>query len=329
MSASDEKPNRWQWLLLPLSLGVVAFLWYAWIQWGAIWYTQKAMTAASAHAGVSKAAVSSVPPAAVELTIAQLGQGGDMFGGLNALFAGFAFAGVGVAAYFQKKAMDTQRTELEITKDQQQRNAFEPLFFQLLQLHLAEEKRLELRGPDGWDWLNSMSMTLDESVRNMLPFNEALHALRLYSENWATPWDERAADDVLRKSFSGIYLELYKVNENTLGPYFRTLYHLLKLIHTSELGEQEEIKYSNIVRAQLGRDTLLVIMLNCLTAYGRGLRPYVEKYGLLKHINSNIVNDPTIDERLATLGFSKSARMSLKQRLEYWKINRRPQFVDD
>jgi hypothetical protein len=30
-----------------------------------------------------------------------LGQVGDLFGGINALFAAFAFAGVGVAAYYQ------------------------------------------------------------------------------------------------------------------------------------------------------------------------------------------------------------------------------------
>ena len=77
------------------------------------------------------------------------GQFGDMFGSVNALFAGLAFAGVIVAILLQKKELELQRKEIvetraEIKGQKEQLTAqnitlkkqnFEQSFFQLLGLH--------------------------------------------------------------------------------------------------------------------------------------------------------------------------------------------------
>jgi hypothetical protein len=51
------------------------------------------------------------------------GSFGDMFGAVNALFSGFAFAGVIYAIILQKKELSLQRKELELTRNELHRSA--------------------------------------------------------------------------------------------------------------------------------------------------------------------------------------------------------------
>lgn len=51
------------------------------------------------------------------------GQFGDMFGGLNSLFSGFAFAGIIVAIWLQRKELQLQREELQATREELKRAA--------------------------------------------------------------------------------------------------------------------------------------------------------------------------------------------------------------
>ena len=48
---------------------------------------------------------------------------GDMFGGINALFSGFAFLGVIYAIILQRKELQLQRKELELTRKELERTA--------------------------------------------------------------------------------------------------------------------------------------------------------------------------------------------------------------
>ena len=51
------------------------------------------------------------------------GQFGDLFGAVNALFSGFAFAGLIYAILLQREDLSLQRTELELTRQELQRSA--------------------------------------------------------------------------------------------------------------------------------------------------------------------------------------------------------------
>jgi hypothetical protein len=51
------------------------------------------------------------------------GQFGDMFGGLNTLFAGLAFAGIIFTIFLQMKELALQREELRMTRDELKRTA--------------------------------------------------------------------------------------------------------------------------------------------------------------------------------------------------------------
>jgi hypothetical protein len=67
---------------------------------------------------------------------------GDMFGAVNALFSGFAFAGLGYAIYLQRqeladtrKSLLDQKQDAKIQNDSLVRQSFENVFFQLLRQH--------------------------------------------------------------------------------------------------------------------------------------------------------------------------------------------------
>lgn len=55
--------------------------------------------------------------------MATRGQFGDLFGGLNTLFSGLAFAGVVYAILLQRKDLELQREELKLTREELKRTA--------------------------------------------------------------------------------------------------------------------------------------------------------------------------------------------------------------
>lgn len=95
------------------------------------------------------------------------------------------------------------------------------------------------------------------------------------------------------------YLELYEANEDVLGPYFRTMYHIFKLIDKSGLEESERCIYANIARATLGTDILYLLALNCLSFREEEFFPLVKRFRLLKHVKRGEGTEISHDELIA------------------------------
>jgi len=81
------------------------------------------------------------------------GQFGDMFGAINALFAGFAFGGVIYTIFLQMKELEYQREELKLTRDeikgqkeQMILQNFELSFFNLLRSYTEYRDKVNQRG---------------------------------------------------------------------------------------------------------------------------------------------------------------------------------------
>jgi hypothetical protein len=105
----------------------------------------------------------------------------------------------------------------------------------------------------------------------------------------------------------------YKLNEPSLGPYFRTLYHVFKLIDRQAfLSEQEKIDYANIARAQLSRFELALLFYDVLTPYGTEFKPLIEKYGILKHLEA--LDLPNTNHKTNSSLYSPTAFMSQDER---------------
>jgi hypothetical protein len=281
--------SRLKWPAALVGLAVFVFGgWYAWGTYGVSWFAAKLKLA-----GVDKDS----------MTI--LGQMGDVFGGINALFAALAFAGVAIAAFSQHKTW-------QLAERQHTQQAFEPLFFQLVTLHREHATELPLfLSPRVESSIEPEFGVIYLKGKSFRAFDEAMEGLRgaiSKTVNWGT-------DDGGRGQLTQIYSDLYDLNEETLGPYFRSLYHVFKLIDQSALSEEDQIRYANIARSTLGRNDVFFLAINCVGSHGADFKPLVERYGLLKHISRR--SEP--DRLIATKHFAPTAVMSAEERQAYWK----------
>lgn len=315
-------------LLLFTPFLLVIGLWLCWLFFLAVPVTQKAMqstapvkvvalgsslpASAAAPAGSSALSTSSSAETRVQYPqMSDLGQAGDMFGGLNALFAGLAFAGVAIAAWLQRGTLQSQHRQLTAAHQQQRLAEFEPLFFQLVALFRDLQGRAVVRLNSGTYPLDSNEV--DEAVKAM-----AKIGLR------GDGMDQAGAERELRAA----YQSFYGMNEQTLGPLFRTLYHAFRLVAESGLDERQKVRYANIARGLLGGQFLLLLMINCISAYGAGFKPYVEFFGLLKHYRTISVTGDHVDREFSQNFFSESAVLDHLQRMEYWKTHESPVMPD-
>lgn len=64
--------------------------------------------------------------------------------------------------------------------------------------------------------------------------------------------------------------ELFDRHEEQLGHYFRTLYHVIRFVHTRAMPYDWRKQYVDIVRAQMSSDELFLLFFNCYVGYGEG-----------------------------------------------------------
>lgn len=85
------------------------------------------------------------------------------------------------------------------------------------------------------------------------------------------------------EAISAAYGKFWDQSQQDLGHYFRYLYTIFKFIKFS--GAEDKRLYSNIVRAQLSDQELLVLFYNCLCKNGKEkFKPLVEEYVLFDNL---------------------------------------------
>jgi hypothetical protein len=264
------------WIPLSSALGGALLLWALWglvgVQLVASYWT----------------AIRQVFPLAA--SISDLGQTGDLFGGINALFAAFAFAGVALAAFYQYETWKLQAEETQLARTEHAQQSFEPLFFKLLE-------RLEAVSQPAREIFTSRWVYVVEE------------AYRLYRTTGA---ENQTTMHRMPPTLLQTYTEMYEQHQLTLGPYFRSLYHIFKFISNSNLRADEKVLYANIARATLNEAEVAMLGFNCLSGEGRDFIRYVEAYGLLKHVMNNDARE------LFNSYYAHTASMSSRRRSEYW-----------
>jgi len=189
------------------------------------------------------------------------GQFGDSYGGLNTLFTGWAFAGLGFTIYLQlleARARDQERREQETerTKGEEQRllDKFEDRYFRLSDVLRAHVLNLEIGNGSG---KAALSVLLERQHINEGDRDTSIAgALRRYKRE-------------------------YNQFKNVFGPYFRILYRIIKYVDQAPIKNKTD--YTGITRAELGNTELWLIALNGLTEEGANFKPLIIEYGLLKH----------------------------------------------
>lgn len=216
---------------------------------------------------------------------------GDMFGAVNALFSGLAFAGVVYAILLQRKELKLQRQELALTRKELQgqrhefkeqndtlrRQRFENTFFQMLSLHneiidsmelLYANNTLIIKGRSVFKWVNGYIQT---EIKNMIKKNSKI-----------------TSNDACVQGYNSIYND----HQSYLWHYFRLLYRIIKFVNESDVEDKKF--YTDIVRAQLSNQELQLLFYNCLTpSLGKEkFKPLVEKYALLNNLPLEGIHDP-------------------------------------
>jgi hypothetical protein len=186
------------------------------------------------------------------------GQLGDFLGGVaGTIIALLTLWAIGQAIKLQQTEFRTMHAALEDQSNAAKTEAFESTFFRVLD---------RLTGTATGPHAPGYAKQWIETIRNDASF---------FAEGESIVEKTRAA-----------YTSLYDAHSSELGPYFRTLYFLMEFIDKAPtLDDEQKYRYAKLVRAQLGRDQLVLIFLNVvLHEEGiKGLRPYVEKYSILKH----------------------------------------------
>ena len=229
------------------------------------------------------------------------GQFGDMFGAVNALFAGLAFAGVIGAIILQRNELRYQREELalqrkeleltrkEITGQKEQLRAqdqtlkkqnFENSFFQLLNFHNNIVSSLHIRGAgssagfDGRGCFAKFTHDLGMKFQSVTDIDDA--------------WDRFAAE-----------------HHSNVDHYFRHLYNTVAFVdeHAFLVDFTEKKHYTNLIRGQLSTFELQLLFYNCLREKRDKFKCLVERYSFLEGIDIEVLLDPGHKSKYAPIAF--------------------------
>lgn len=244
-----------------------------------------------------------------------MGQVGDFFGGvLNPLLSFMALIAVLFTIKMQSQELKEAKEETRIAnriQDKQtavfERQNFESVLFRLLDVHgqLAERIRTPGRLGEGDRFKSVVDNIIDLAQMDDVPLKTRRSDFGDV-DSWTK---QRAHRDKLNSDGAAslkesIELVLEREHKILLSQYFRNMYQILKLIDNFKLeihedgGEKgkkskrqlrmeyfQRRQYCNILRAQISDNELKALYFNCLIPAGDGLKYYVEKYSLLKHMD--------------------------------------------
>lgn len=217
---------------------------------------------------------------------------GDMFGAVNALFSGLAFAGLIVTLIMQHEELGLQREELAQTNDElaAQREEF-----------AAQTKTMKIQ-------------RFENTLFNMLSLQQGIiNSLDYIPQDGADPNPESRGKYVFDVFYNKKITKFQYGNERQImgikgliqdendiqayrrvskisifDSYFRHLYRIFKYIDESQLiDDTERYSYSCIVRAQLSEYELLLLFYNALTIDDNGIYKFknlIEKYAIFNNI---------------------------------------------
>lgn len=207
---------------------------------------------------------------------------GDMFGAVNALFSGLAFAGIIYTIILQSKELKLQRDEIrETRKEFKQQNEtlsqqrFENTFFNMMSQH---NEIISL-------FVLSNGIAKDGSpkyIQGRQVLSRIYQRLKVTIETRKkeSPYSFPPVDFI-----NDIYNSVYSDFSENLGVYFRSLYRIFKFIDESAINNKKV--YSDILRSQLTDHEISLLFFNGMTQKGIKFKSLINEYALL----NNIPND--------------------------------------
>lgn len=235
---------------------------------------------------------------------------GDMFGGINSLFSGLAFAGIILTILLQRKELKLQRDELKDTRaefkiqnETLKIQRFENTFFNLLNQHHQIVNAIDYRYYKTKE--KEKKFTPRSSAEKLREPPEEKEIVVINGRDVFRFRYNKLRNDLktLPSDYAKIYLAHYGDAQTDFGHYFRNLYRMIKHVdqaiffdNQSKVSSDEIFKtkyrYTSIIRAQISDYELLWIFYNCLSQNGiEKFKPYIETYSFFKNIPKEHLGD--------------------------------------
>lgn len=225
---------------------------------------------------------------------------GDMFGAVNSLFSGLAFAGLIATLLYQREELKLQREELAQTREElkgqreefeeqnktMKRQRFENTFFNMLSLQ--QEIVANLSIDEVHKTFDFSTHTQDEqrtSYNGRTIFREIYLNLKITISKHTFKGIRHA----IQANDYGVYS--YISDTTRFDHYFRHLYRIFKYIDSCNLiTDEERYDYACIVRSQLSDYELVMLFYNCLTANGKDkFKPLIETYAIFNNLREELL----------------------------------------
>jgi hypothetical protein len=207
-----------------------------------------------------------------------------------------AFLGSQQQLALQREQLAAQEKQLNDQLTTMKKQSFEDSFFQLLNLHRELQSQFETDTvvPDGG------------GIRTVRKTVHGKECFRVFRDDMNTQYrTNKASARLMLTEFPNeapalpseteqaliAYTQVYHAQQQQLAHYFRNLYHIIKFVKTSDMSDKR--RYTSLVRAQLSAYELPVLFYNCLTPYGERFRPLVEEFGLLEHLDPQLLLNPS------------------------------------
>jgi len=244
---------------------------------------------------------------------------GDMFGSINALFSGLAFAGIIFTILLQRKELEYQREELKETREEFKTQnetlkiqRFENTFFNLLNIHHQIVSDIDFTYYKKKERERANFAKVDEEKESVTITGRDVFRFRynkIHAELKSKP-----------QNYKQIYLKHYEDAQTDFGHYFRNLYRMIKLVDETDffydsknISEDEifniKYKYISIIRAQISDYELLWLFYNCLSSNGvERFKPFIEKYSFFNNLPKGHIPSKEHIELYSNLAYDREER---------------------
>lgn len=244
---------------------------------------------------------------------------GDMFGAVNALFSGLAFAGLIVTLLYQKEELKLQREELAQTREElkgqreefeeqnktMKRQRFENTFFNMLSLQ--QEIVANLSYDDVMRTMNPHD-PLNYDVKHTLYNGRALFREIYLNLKVSIPGNHsyRGIRGAIQANSYNVYSAISDTTR--FDHYFRHLYRIYKYVDSTDLIEDDErYDYACIVRSQLSDYELVMLFYSGITAGRDKFKPLIEKYSILNNLRHKLLANPEHKDEYTKDAYDRSA----------------------
>lgn len=213
---------------------------------------------------------------------------GDFVSGIGGTVIALAtLVAIAVTLSLQAAELDATKSLLAEQGKTLHRQALEATFFRMLEL---------------FDQTSAALQRLDERTGALNMMQGEITSLPDKKQQMADCWIDA-------------YRKVYANYHHVLAPYFRAFYHVLKLVDEADLTDDEKARYTSIVRARLSTKDLQLQLINA--GFGdegrKGLKPLIERYGMLKH--ATLIAFPAHLEAIKLSTIDPRAFMSRAERL--------------